>query len=618
MVLFFLSSGLFLGWSLGANDAANVFGSAVGSRMVRFRKAAIIAGIFVILGAVIQGAGASHTLGKLGAVDAIAGSFTVALAAAITVFWMTKLKMPVSTSQAVVGAIIGWNLYTGNQTDSASLIKIVTTWISGPILGAIFAILLYLLLKLYLKKAKLHLIKRDAYLRGALIVVGAFGSYSLGANNIANVMGVFIPAIPLPTINFGLFSLSGAQQLFFVGGVAIAIGIFTYSRKVMETVGNSLMPLSGETAMIVVLAHSLVLFVFSSQGLSNALQSIGLPAIPLVPVSSSQAIVGAIIGLGLLKGGRNIKLGVLKGITMGWITTPIIAGLLSFFSLFFVNNVFMLEVQSNPSEILVHQHNVNEIITKNTTTIDSVAVTQKADEQKDEEVTQKNYSDKHETSKSKSNINVTRFLSDIIIVFLALILFAFFFYRKRKTIQKLQKGFAKKEKQLNVLEEKCRLIEQDQQNDNVRFVSELEFKNKELMDMAISIIQKNDFLKKLKKQIMQFKVSLQEGNKVGLKEFNQLTLQINQNLSLDKDREKFHLQAEKLNHEFYNKLMQSFPNLTPNEKRLCTLLRLDLSSKEIASLLNITPKSVEMNRYRLRKKMNVNKDEKLSKIIRGL
>ena len=126
MVLFFLSSGLFLGWSLGANDAANVFGSAVGSRMVKFKQAAIIAGVFVILGAVIQGSGASHTLGKLGAVDAIAVSFTVALCAALTVFWITRLRVPVSTSQAIVGAIIGWNLYTGNTTDPAALVKITS------------------------------------------------------------------------------------------------------------------------------------------------------------------------------------------------------------------------------------------------------------------------------------------------------------------------------------------------------------------------------------------------------------------------------------------------------------------------------------------------------------
>ena len=617
MILFFLSSGLFLGWSLGANDAANVFGSAVGSRMVRFKQAAIIAGIFVILGAVIQGSGASHTLGKLGAVNAIAGSFTVALSAALTVFWMTRLKVPVSTSQAIVGAIIGWNLYTGNTTDSAALVKITTTWVSGPILGAIFAILLYLLLKLYLKKTKLHLVKRDAYLRTALLIVGAFGSYSLGANNIANVMGVFVPAIPLPAIDFGLFSLTGAQQLFFIGGVAIAIGIFTYSKKVMETVGNSLMPLSGETAMIVVLAHSLVLFVFSSQGLSNFVQSIGLPAIPLVPVSSSQAIVGAIIGLGLFKGGRNIKYGVLRGITLGWITTPLIAGILSFFALFFVNNVFMLEVQESHA-ISMPIQKINKVVSEHLMSIDSIADFKHVIIESNN-ITELEADKLISLTEEKLETNIVRnFLPSIAILFIGIISFLFYFIINKQKFKRLQKLFNKKEKQVNILEEKICLLEQDQKNETVKFVDELKFKNKELMDMAISIIQKNDFLIKLKKQVMQFKVSLQDGNKVGLKEFNQLTLQINQNLSIDKDREIFHLQAEQLNFEFYHRLMQRFPNLTPNEKRLCTLLKLNLSSKEIASLLNITPKSVEMNRYRLRKKMNVNKDEKLTEIIREL
>ena len=110
-ILVFLSSGLFLGWSLGANDAANVWGTAVGTRMVGFKKAALVCSVFVILGAVISGSGASHTLGKLGAINELAGAFTVALAAALSVFWMTKAALPVSTSQAIVGAIIGWNIF---------------------------------------------------------------------------------------------------------------------------------------------------------------------------------------------------------------------------------------------------------------------------------------------------------------------------------------------------------------------------------------------------------------------------------------------------------------------------------------------------------------------------
>jgi inorganic phosphate transporter, PiT family len=201
MIILFLASGLFLGWSLGANDAANVFGSAVGSKMVTFRKAALIASVFVILGAVIQGAGASDTLGKLGSVNAIGGAFTVALAAGVAVYLMTKFALPVSTTQAIVGAIIGWNLFTGNPTDSRALIQIVSTWISGPLLGSVFAIFLYIVLKTIKKNSSVHLVRFESYIRTGLILAGAFGAYSLGANNIANVVGVFIPAFNLKPLD---------------------------------------------------------------------------------------------------------------------------------------------------------------------------------------------------------------------------------------------------------------------------------------------------------------------------------------------------------------------------------------------------------------------------------
>ena len=123
------------------------------------------------------------------------GSFTVALAAALTVYWMTRLSIPVSTTQAIVGAIIGWNFCTNNPTDLTSLTQIVTTWISGPILGALFAIALFALLRYLKRRIKFHLIIYESYLRTGLIIVGAFGSFSLGANNIANVMGVFLPSV---------------------------------------------------------------------------------------------------------------------------------------------------------------------------------------------------------------------------------------------------------------------------------------------------------------------------------------------------------------------------------------------------------------------------------------
>jgi PiT family inorganic phosphate transporter len=349
MIILFLTSGLFLGWSLGANDASNVFGSAVGSKMISFWKAAIIASVFVILGAVIQGSGTSATLGKLGAVNALGGSFTVALAAAITVYLMTKFSIPVSSTQSIVGAIIGWNLFTGNSTDKSALTQIVTTWISGPVIGALFAVVLVSILMLIKKKARIHLIRFESYIRISLIIAGAFGAYSLGANNIANVMGVFVPAFHLQELNFGLFSLSSSQQLFLLGGLAIAAGILTYSDRVMQVVGSNIVELSSEAALVVVLSQAFVLFLFSSSGISEFLDRLGLFPLPMVPVSSTQVVVGSVIGIGLYKGARNINFKLLGDIGAGWVLTPLFSGLLAFFSLFFVKNIFNIDVGTKAS-----------------------------------------------------------------------------------------------------------------------------------------------------------------------------------------------------------------------------------------------------------------------------
>jgi PiT family inorganic phosphate transporter len=350
LILFFLSSGLFLGWSLGANDAANVFGTAVGTRMVRFKTAATVCSIFVILGAVVSGAGASHTLGKLGSINEMSGAFIVALAAALSVFWMTKSKLPVSTSQAIVGAIIGWNFFSGSITEAGPLIKIVSTWFICPILAGIFSYCLFWVVKFVLDRAKIHIFRLDAYTRFGLFLAGAFGSYSLGANNIANVMGVFVPVSPFKSVPVSdLFVFSSSQQLFLLGGIAIAVGVFTYSRRVMETVGKGIFKLSPISAFVVVLSSSLVLFLFASQELKNWLTVHGLPSLPLVPVSSSQAVVGAVLGIGLAKSRHNIHLEVLGRIGLGWVVTPVIAGIVSFTALFFMQNVFSQKVYQEVS-----------------------------------------------------------------------------------------------------------------------------------------------------------------------------------------------------------------------------------------------------------------------------
>lgn len=607
IILFFLSSGLFLGWSLGANDAANIFGTAVGTRMVRFKTAAIVASIFVIIGAVFQGAGASQTLGRLGSVSTLAAAFTVALSAALTVYWMTKMSLPVSTSQAIVGAIIGWNFYTNNPTDLNSLTKIVSTWISGPILGGVFAVLLFMLVRLLTKKINIHLLYKDSYIRYGLLLVGAFGAYSLGANNVANVMGVFVSAVDLPTIDLGIFHLDGTQQLFLIGGIAIAVGIATYSKHVMETVGNTLMPLTPEAAIVVVLSQALVLFIFSSQGLSDAFQSVGLPAIPLVPVSSSQIVIGSIIGIGIYKGGKQIKFNILGGISLGWIATPIVAGILAFFMLFFVNNVFKQDVGGDRTLVVKTEK----------TSLDSVSKADSISQMTDSIAVRKTVVKDVAKSSSKSGVSKITLLIlgglAIVLLIVAILLFYIMIKQRRKNQYSLRKIEALEKKyhmQIEALEKSI----DDKIHHEDDMGKELKFRQSEMVTMAMSIIHKNEFLNNLKSEVVKIKSRVNEHE--ARTELNKLALMITQDLSIDRDREKFQMHINEQNSKFIHQLSKSFPTMTDNEKRLASLLRLNLSSKEIASILNISPKSVEMNRYRLRKKLKVDPKLNLSDFIR--
>ncbi|NTW25417.1 MAG: hypothetical protein HGA37_12015 [Lentimicrobium sp.] len=581
LFLLFLSSGLFLGWSLGANDAANIFGSAVGSKMLGFRKAAIIASIFVVLGAVFQGQGTSDTLSRLGSVNALAGAFTVALCAAITVFVMTKYGLPVSTSQAVVGAIIGWSTFSGLTTDLNLLSVIVSTWVTGPLLGLLFSALLFILLRWTLRRSRIHVIKLDSYIRYSLIIVGAFGAYSLGANNIANVMGVFINSAPSVQLDFGLFSLNGAQLLFLIGGLAIATGIFTYGEKVMNTVGNGILSLTPEAAIVVVLSQALVLFIFSSTWLSESLFSLGFPAIPLVPVSSTQVVVGSVLGIGLVKGAREIKLRTLGQIAIGWVTTPVIAGLLTFFSLFFVQNVFKLQVNSG---------NLNKTIE---TAVESPALT---------------------SALKQIDLVLPGIL---ILALIAIATLIFLFFRQQKLRLKAenellhqQNQYYQTQKNLSGLEVSAVQLENNLLN------QKLETKRREYINTALNITAQKEFLQTIAARLDEIRLSSNTEKQEKL--LNDLTLLIKQKMTFSAEMNEFYAQIELIHKDFGQNLGSSFPLLSEQEKRLAILLRLNLSSKEISTLLGISPKSVEIARYRLRKKLNLKQGESLTHFIQNL
>lgn len=342
----FLTSGLFLGWSIGANHTSHFWGTAVGTKMVKFSTAAILCSIFVVIGAVFGGQGTSSTLANLGHINMLPGAFIVAFATAFTAFNMTKLGLPISTSQALIGAIIGWNLYSQISIDTSILGKIASTWIISPLLAAVSSFIIYNIVRVFINHSKIHIIKFDKYTRWGLIIVGIIGSYALGANNIGNVVGIFLNSNPFTDINlFNIFNIQADNILFFIGGLSITIGVMTYSKKVMSTVGSDLFHLSPISALIVVFSVSMTMFLFTSTTLHNFLNEKSLPTLPLVPISSAQAIIGAIIGISVARKNYNINTKLLFRILLGWIISPIASVIICYLSLFFMENVFLLQVK---------------------------------------------------------------------------------------------------------------------------------------------------------------------------------------------------------------------------------------------------------------------------------
>ncbi len=340
VTFFFLSSGLFLGWTLGANNMSSVFGTAIGTKMISFKIAAIIACIFVVLGSVCSGSGVATTLESLGQINTLAGAFVTALAASVTILIMTKARIPISITQAMVGSIVGWSLYSKASLNVELLGQIIMAWFLSPFLAMLVAFLMMFAVKCYLKARPIPLLYRDAYTRTGLLIAGALSAYSLGANNIGNIMAPFMRSISLPSLMIGgNVILSSAQQLFFLGSLAICIGIFTFSKRVVQTVGQDMFKMSPIEAFIIVSSHAFVLFLFSSVSLNRFFDNLNI-SFPLVPLSSVGAIIGGVVGVSLTKKGQGLKLYALYRVMRAWVWTPIFSAIVCFLALFFMENVF--------------------------------------------------------------------------------------------------------------------------------------------------------------------------------------------------------------------------------------------------------------------------------------
>ena len=187
----------------------------------------------------------------------------------------------------------------------------------------------------------------------------------------------------------------------------------------------------------------------------------------------------------------------------------------------------------------------------------------------------------------------------------AFLLFLYFFHLASKRYYKNQREKllerAQKELELKELESTQKIIKIN----NEKLRNDIENKNRELAISTMNIIKKNEFLNSIKSELINS----------DLKQNSSVVKIIDKNLNNTDDWKMFQEAFNNADKNFLKKVKSKHPNLTPNDLRLCAYLRLNLSSKEIAPLLNISPRSVEVKRYRLRKKMSLPHDSNLTNYI---
>ncbi len=304
-----IAGGLYLGWGIGANNAANIFGTAVATSAVRYRLAVILIAVFVVVGSLVEGpkiflSGSATFSAKCDPTLAL----IAVLAAAITINIVTYLSLPTSTTQAAIGAYMGVAIATAGvqAVEWAKFFRMMIGWVVSPVVGLLLCLVLFKVLGYLMDRLVTNNLVRVRIYKIAFIVFGSYGAYTLGANNVVVTTVAYYDA--------GMFGLIGSKTAAFwaaaVGGASIALGALTYGGKVMTTIGKKITPLSAFSALVVVLVHSITLHLFTQVN---------------IPVSSTHAVVGAVMGVGLIHGTKTLNRKALVMIVTGWIATPVVA-----------------------------------------------------------------------------------------------------------------------------------------------------------------------------------------------------------------------------------------------------------------------------------------------------
>lgn len=272
-------SGMYIAFVIGANDTANALGTSVGANLMSYKKLVLIFGVFVLMGC-LNAHNVGHTVNSI-----VSGNIVLPLViAGLIITIITYKKLPISTHQVIVCALVGLNIDSANME---LFMKIVGSWIISPLLTASVSFILYKIIR----HANIPVLKRVELLKYGLILSGGLIAYNLGSNDLPTALG----------------AISNSTYLFLAGGIVLILGALLFGKGVSETVGLHLVKLNTLEAFVSQLSAGISVFVFTQFGM---------------PVSTTQAIIGGIIGVGLTKGIKTVRWKTLSNIILGWISAP--------------------------------------------------------------------------------------------------------------------------------------------------------------------------------------------------------------------------------------------------------------------------------------------------------
>lgn len=295
-------------WSMGAHYTGAVMGMPYASKSIRMWPALVTLSVLTVLGATFASQGVQQTVG-LRIVDARQVTAPMLVIIELGAFFLTTVytyaKVPTSTIQIIVFCVVGTALAAGVPIYWRTVGELAATWVLAPpaaaLLGACFTKLLDLLVPEARKPAAG---RRLVVLPRLLVLVGMGASFVLGANDVANAVGIW------SSIHLGTLVIAGLA-----GGVAMAVGALTWGQRILERVAFDIVKVDLAMASAAQFVQALVVFLAVSQGLFT---------------SMNQALVGAMAGTGLARGRETVNTATLLGIVKGWAISPISGATLCF------------------------------------------------------------------------------------------------------------------------------------------------------------------------------------------------------------------------------------------------------------------------------------------------